>query len=306
MSDDMYRSTKNIIFSILVFVTVFSVLLTTFLTFGIKRSVDELRRVSEAVGEGDLTVKARVYSRDDLGILSEQYNVMIARVKSVVSHIQESAKRLAESTETLNNSASQTASEGTAIERSMEKTSLSSNGQLSEVKTITSTILGVSGSIAGETESIDELADSSRDSVEKARAGEQSIELTVKQMHMIEEAVEASSRVVTSLGERSGEIGQIVATITGISSQTNLLALNAAIEAARAGEHGQGFAVVADEVKKLAGESRAAADEIEGLISGIQEETNRAVESMRLGMEEAHKGSEAIRDSGTVFGELVN
>jgi methyl-accepting chemotaxis protein len=188
----------------------------------------------------------------------------------------------------------------------MEKTSRSSSSQLSDVETITSTILGVSDSIAGETESIDELAGSARDSVEKARAGEQSIELTVRQMNMIEEAVEASSRVVTSLGERSGEIGQIVATITGISSQTNLLALNAAIEAARAGEHGQGFAVVADEVKKLAGESRSAADEIAGLISGIQEETNRAVESMRLGMEEAHKGSEAMRDSGTVFGALVN
>ncbi|MDR3280969.1 MAG: methyl-accepting chemotaxis protein [Synergistaceae bacterium] len=306
MSEEIYASTRNVILGFLVVVTVFSVLVTCFLTIGIKRSIDELRRVSEAVGDGDLTVKTHIYSHDDLGILSEQYNVTIARVKALISRIQDSAERLAESTGSLNTSASDTASEGAVIEHSMEKTSLNANNQLSEIKTITSTIMSISEGIASEMENVGELARSARDSVEKSRAGEHSIDLTVTQMNMIEDAVEASAKVVTSLGERSGEIGQIVATITGISSQTNLLALNAAIEAARAGEHGLGFAVVADEVKKLAGESRAAADEIAGLISGIQEETNRAVESMRLGMEEAHKGSDAMRDSGRVFGELVD
>lgn len=38
--------------------------------------------------------------------------------------------------------------------------------------------------------------------------------------------------IICNLGDKAKEIGNIIGTITGISTQTNLLALNAAIEAA--------------------------------------------------------------------------
>ena len=44
-------------------------------------------------------------------------------------------------------------------------------------------------------------------------------------MQQIEQTVQTSEQAVADLGERSKEIGQIVATISGIAGQTNLLAL---------------------------------------------------------------------------------
>ncbi|BCJ86548.1 hypothetical protein skT53_15330 [Effusibacillus dendaii] len=134
--------------------------------------------------------------------------------------------------------------------------------------------------------------------------GNQAIRTAISQMNSIQNTVSGLAKVITGLGERSQEIGQIVEAITSIASQTNLLALNAAIEAARAGEHGRGFAVVADEVRKLAEQSSISAQQISELIATIQEETNKAVESMERGTKEVSEGITAVNLAGESFEQI--
>jgi methyl-accepting chemotaxis protein len=89
-----------------------------------------------------------------------------------------------------------------------------------------------------------------------------------------------------------------VDTINGIAEQTNLLSLNASIEAARAGEVGKGFAVVADEIRKLADQSKLAANQIGEIIHGIQTQSGKTVTTAK--QSEAILGSQEEIISSTI------
>ncbi|MDR3590441.1 MAG: globin-coupled sensor protein [Negativicutes bacterium] len=115
---------------------------------------------------------------------------------------------------------------------------------------------------------------------------------------------EAQEKVVL-LETTSQSVSHIVETITTIAQQTNLLALNAAIEAARAGEAGRGFAVVAEEVRKLAEQSRLAANEIVELIRKNNDSTGEMVASMAQQAAAMEKVGGAVKETSQRMSQIV-
>jgi methyl-accepting chemotaxis protein len=91
---------------------------------------------------------------------------------------------------------------------------------------------------------------------------------------------EKVSGVVNNLSNSAEKIGTVVSIINEIAEQINLLALNATIESARAGEAGKGFAVVASEIKNLANQTAKATNEINSIITSMQNETRMSVDSI--------------------------
>ena len=111
---------------------------------------------------------------------------------------------------------------------------------------------------------------------------------------------------INVLAQRSESISGVLDVIRGISAQTNLLALNAAIEAARAGEHGRGFAVVADEVRGLAQKTSESTDEINKMITELQDGSKLAVDSVQGTLEQANLGVDATQKTNAALNEIIS
>ncbi|MDK2800858.1 MAG: hypothetical protein PWP27_2125 [Clostridiales bacterium] len=96
------------------------------------------------------------------------------------------------------------------------------------------------------------------------------------------------------LANNAKEIMNIVTTVASIAEQTNLLALNAAIEAARAGEQGRGFAVVAEEIRKLAENSKRAAENVNENLLKFTGEIDSVVVEIASQFEQLEEGNQTL------------
>lgn len=248
--------------------------------------------LAEAIAAGDLTHSmdsSAIDRTDEVGQLLTAMRHMVAKLKGIMADIRAAADTIASASQELSSSSEQM-SHGVS-----EQT-----GRTSQVATAATEMSQTVVDIAKNASSI---ATSALDTAKMAKDGEDIVDKSVEEVKAIATTVNESAKLMTSLGGRSRQIGEIVGVIKDIADQTNLLALNAAIEAARAGEQGRGFAVVADEVRKLAERTTKATAEIGGMITAIQDEVGKAVESMdegtkrvNIGVEFSTKGGHALRN----------
>jgi methyl-accepting chemotaxis protein len=246
-----------------------------------------LRDVAE--GEGDLTKRMSVHSKDEIGELSHWFDTFMDKLQGIVRQLANTSGRLAEAGEKISAAAHEQA--GTA-ESEKEQTSqvATSMQEMSEIVTQVS-------------ENSVKAAEVSRQAATTAQHGGSIVEATLRKMREIAESVGATAKKVEELASSSSQIGRIVGVIDDIADQTNLLALNAAIEAARAGEQGRGFAVVADEVRKLAERTTTATKEIADMIQSIQ--TGRTVSAMQQGMKQVEEGVTSTSSAGDSLQEII-
>lgn len=265
--------------------------------------MDEMRHLST----GDFRKRNNVVdSSNELGLLAEAVEDMRAGVSRVVSRVNESSTNLSAAAEGLNTTAAQSALASNQIADSIMKVAQGTQEQLSAVGGTSESIEHLNDTIQHIVVTADAAASQGLEAADVAREGGQTLEEAITQIKHIETSTLKSTEVVTALGERSAEIGQIIDTITGIAEQTNLLALNAAIEAARAGEQGRGFAVVAEEVRKLAESSREAAQQIADLIEVTRKDTEEAVAGMQQSSKDVQVGAKNIISMGEAFRRIID
>lgn len=271
----------------------------------IAKPIEQLARAAEQVAGGNLAVAIAVEGKDEVGLLAQAMRTMVVNLRALVRQVSLTTEQVAASSEELTANAQQSAQATTQIAQEIAEVAHGAETQLAETFDTESAIEQMSASIRQMADSIALMASTSEKTADAAANGSVAINSALRQMQTIETTVLHSAAVVTKLGQRSQEIGQIVNTISGLAGQTNLLALNAAIEAARAGEQGRGFAVVADEVRKLAEQSQEAAKQISSLIEEIQGETGKAVAAMNEGTREVKAGDEVANQARLAFDQIA-
>lgn len=306
-NDRMFESATNIsIGSILVAFFVLG-LSGWLITQSITKPLQFMVQACESLAAGDFREGQQKLSRtDEIGQLADALAKMRSSMQILLKKITESAEQVAASSEELTASAEQSAQATTQVAATISEVAEGTEKQAKAVDDTSAIVEQMSAGIQQVAANANEVSSVTDKTTSAANEGGKAVDAAISQMVSIEQSVSSSAEVVTKLGERSKEIGQIVVTISGIAGQTNLLALNAAIEAARAGEQGRGFAVVAEEVRKLAEQSQEAAKQIANLISEIQSETDNAVVAMNEGAREVKVGADVVNNAGKAFKEIVS
>ena len=240
--------------------------------------------------DGDLTARVDYNERNEIGDLAGKINLFLEQLHNMfkqVSIASDNVKNLSEHV-----------AEHTQHSHQLAITqSASTEAVATAVNELDASTVEISNNAS--------LASSSATEVGSAsEQGTEFVNSTINEMDKLKHSISSSVVSVNELSEEIQSITSVLEVIKGISEQTNLLALNAAIEAARAGEQGRGFAVVADEVRTLAQRTAESTEEINEMISSLNNKASSAVSTIEAGSKSTEQTSEKLAQAAATFNKI--
>lgn len=236
-----------------------------------------------AAGEGDLTKRVGLNSKDEIGDMAAAVDRFVDKLQPIVREAGDVAQRTGVEigVMTMRNAGADAAAQlqRDEVAQSLEALSTMADAAQSESQAMQAALR--------------QVVDIRQATNENTRTSAQVGSL----IEALAGQVGEGAKVIERLAQQSEQIEVVLTVIHGIAEQTNLLALNAAIEAARAGETGRGFAVVADEVRALASKTQSSTGDIQAHIVALQQGAKEAVAAIAQAGRQADEGLAVLRGS---------
>ncbi|KAB2365136.1 methyl-accepting chemotaxis protein [Bacillus thuringiensis] len=276
--DGLLNSTRNTVIIMACISLLVGIVASYLFSRRLARPLQLLKNHVQKVAEGDLTLRMKVTSKDEVGELTKHFNDMVEQMNEMVSKIKNSVSTVQQSTNSLHYLTNETVAASREVSGAMDDVSGGASTLANGVDEVSAQLENMAESVEQMNSSVGEIKGVAGKAEEASKQGLNTMRNLIRTRGQSSSIVVHTEEASDKLEQRVGSIQNVVELIKGISDQTNLLALNASIEAARAGEQGKGFAVVAEEVRKLAEQSKEATGEITTMIGDVQVEVKRVVE----------------------------
>lgn len=259
-----------IIFGITVLLTLIAIIFSgRYLVQMITNSIITIKNGAEQIGNGDLSHRIPISTKDELADLAITFNNMTDKMEQSMVKVQHASLVLNDSSANLAASSEESAAQTEQVNTAINHVASGAQQQADQIEESMILIKNVSNALTHTNTASEGIAKALEHAKSESNLGLQTVDTLEQTSNSFLQLAGHLTEQVQYTAEQTKQITSIVSAIEDIADSTNLLALNAAIESARAGESGKGFSVVAQEVRKLAERSKKEAQEINQMIHQI-------------------------------------
>ena len=265
------------------------VLVVAFVAFFLvlSKRLRRMVRFAEELAAGDLAAYLVDRSEDEVGRLARALVELRDNTRAVVAEMRDAAVALESTSEEVFDGATRQLEHSRAQAASAAETERnvdSLRDRFQRAQTNAQSVLDLAAS-----------------STASSREGQESIALAVRAVSELGEQIDANTRTLQDLVERTRHVGRIIDAVRDLSAESKMLALNAAIVSSKSGTAGTGFTVIAHEVRALADRSQHSTAQVQEILAEIL----RGIEQATAVVEEGRRRAEAGRAVAGQAGEAI-